>query len=221
MAQLARSNWKSSLPSTCWGLFVCYLVCSAQSAALEDKTWKSNRLPNIPRHAASIQAATSSSATSAFDFYGCYLAAQGYTVIKGGLPVSEYRQYNTHNMTNDFCWTTCQDNGFSAAGFLFGYLCYCGNTIHTVSGLSSEPDACNTPCTGNGTEICGGYKNVSGTDNYYQAIWTLASAPPPVVIHVIKPQTSVTSSSSSSTSASSASSMVSTPSPLPDIGLLG
>lgn len=56
------------------------------------------------------------------------------------------------NMTTDLCVSTCRAKGFSHAGTQYASYCFCGNTF----GKFGKSDGCNTKCTGNRDETCGG-----------------------------------------------------------------
>lgn len=56
------------------------------------------------------------------------------------------------NMTTDLCVSTCRTKGFSHAGTQYGSYCFCGNKF----GKLGTTDNCNTKCTGNRDETCGG-----------------------------------------------------------------
>lgn len=57
-------------------------------------------------------------------------------------------------MTVDQCNYGCAELGYSLSGLIFGNRCRCGNTW---TGGQIYPDSnCNSPCTGNSSETCGG-----------------------------------------------------------------
>jgi uncharacterized caspase-like protein len=56
------------------------------------------------------------------------------------------------NMTTELCVSTCRAKGFSHAGTQYASYCFCGNTF----GKFGKSDGCNTKCTGNRDETCGG-----------------------------------------------------------------
>lgn len=56
------------------------------------------------------------------------------------------------NMTTELCVSTCRAKGFSHAGTQYASYCFCGNKF----GKFGVADNCNTKCTGNRDETCGG-----------------------------------------------------------------
>jgi len=56
------------------------------------------------------------------------------------------------NMTTQLCVSTCRDKGFSHAGTQYAGHCFCGNKY----GATGPAENCDTKCTGNRDEICGG-----------------------------------------------------------------
>jgi len=63
-------------------------------------------------------------------------------------------------MTVEACVNYCNDNSESFAGLKNGQACYCGN-IPTESASITSDSACNSPCVGNSSEICGGSDSLS------------------------------------------------------------
>ncbi|KAF7363206.1 WSC-domain-containing protein [Mycena venus] len=64
-------------------------------------------------------------------------------------------------MTVESCLDSCQAGGYALGGVEFGDECYCGNALLYGYGTST---ACNKPCSGNTSELCGGSKAL----NVYQ-----------------------------------------------------
>jgi hypothetical protein len=79
-------------------------------------------------------------------FLGCYndpnnpFDLDGYLVRSG-------------QNTPQRCIQTCFDQGFAYAGVQYSQSCLCGNTY----GKFGTADRCNMPCTGDASQICGGY----------------------------------------------------------------
>lgn len=57
-------------------------------------------------------------------------------------------------MTNQGCISACREKGFSIAATQFSSYCYCGNSYGRYGKAPSNE--CNSPCSGNAKEKCGG-----------------------------------------------------------------
>jgi len=55
--------------------------------------------------------------------------------------------------TPQACIQTCYDRGFAFAGVQYGQSCLCGDSF----GNFGTADRCNMPCTGDASQVCGGY----------------------------------------------------------------
>ena len=62
------------------------------------------------------------------------------------------------NMTVELCISSCKGNGYRYAGLEYYGSCFCGDAIQ---GTLDDPSVCNTPCTGNTSETCGGANALS------------------------------------------------------------
>lgn len=59
-------------------------------------------------------------------------------------------------MTNQMCADYCAEHDYAYAGTEYYYECYCGNVL-AEGGIEAKDAAdCNTPCTGDSEEACGG-----------------------------------------------------------------
>lgn len=95
--------------------------------------------------AASPSAPTSSAATTAAaNYIGCF-KDQGKRDLDG-------HTFYDGKMTSQLCVSTCRDKGFSYAATQYAGHCFCGNKY----GASGPATNCDTKCTGNRDEICGG-----------------------------------------------------------------
>lgn len=65
------------------------------------------------------------------------------------------------NPTNEKCQAACLAKGYNLAGTEYFGECYCDVTLRFGSTLASDQTSCNTPCSGNTTEICGGGNRLS------------------------------------------------------------
>lgn len=82
---------------------------------------------------------------------GCYtdLTSTGRT-----LPWQQ-SQLNASSMTIESCLFACKDGEYAFAGVEFGTQCFCGVVLGNSTSQVNSTE-CNTPCTGNASETCGG-----------------------------------------------------------------
>jgi len=73
-------------------------------------------------------------------------------------------------MSGAMCSSECRNRGFLYAGTQYSNYCFCGNQ-YGRSGLAPVPPGCDTPCSGNAGEMCGG----AWANSVY---WTGVTAPP-------------------------------------------
>lgn len=73
----------------------------------------------------------------------------------GDRDLNGYSLFQYGSMTNEFCIATCGGGGFRYAGTQYGSYCFCGNKYGTY-GATATLNQCNSPCSGNPHEICGG-----------------------------------------------------------------
>ncbi|KAI0315679.1 copper radical oxidase [Amylostereum chailletii] len=68
---------------------------------------------------------------------------------------------DNQNLTVEDCINSCSGQNFTLAGLEFGVQCFCGNVL--VDGAVEAPagTGCNTACSGNTTEACGGPNLIS------------------------------------------------------------
>jgi hypothetical protein len=62
----------------------------------------------------------------------------------------------TNSNTNELCIETCAALNYTIAGTEYSVECYCDNYIENGGVLATDPTTCNTPCSGNSAEMCGG-----------------------------------------------------------------
>lgn len=86
----------------------------------------------------------STAATAAAGYLGCF-KDQGKRDLDG-------HTFYDGKMTAQLCVSTCRDKGFSYAATQYAGHCFCGNKY----GASGPATNCDTKCTGNRDEICGG-----------------------------------------------------------------
>ncbi len=87
-------------------------------------------------------------------YIGCFL--------DNNLPPSRPRdlsgfEWNDPRMTIEGCVASCAQRGFQYAGTQYGSYCFCGNSYGKYGALTSgEGRKCDTPCSGNSGQMCGG-----------------------------------------------------------------
>ena len=83
-------------------------------------------------------------------FVGCFKDPNNPFDLDGHLERSS-------NNTPQRCVEICRDKGFAYAGVQYGQSCLCGNSY----GKFGPADNCNMKCTGDSSQICGGYNSNS------------------------------------------------------------
>ena len=84
---------------------------------------------------------------------GCYEAAKA-----GGLVLTGSHYTDVESMSIQSCTSYCEARGLGFAGIEGGQECYCGaNNL----GVKVADSACDLPCKGNVTEVCGGLNALS------------------------------------------------------------
>ncbi|XP_078691955.1 uncharacterized protein LOC144922184 [Branchiostoma floridae x Branchiostoma belcheri] len=88
-------------------------------------------------------------------YHGCF---RDYPVRK--FPHSPL--WNHPAMTGELCWKHCQDLGYPYSATEYYRQCFCGTTQNFNNLGPQLPDSqCNTPCSGNPNEMCGGVWRMS------------------------------------------------------------
>ena len=82
-------------------------------------------------------------------------------------------------MTNEDCRQFCSSNNYGLAGTEAGTICYCGNALQSYSALGQQ--GCNSACSGNSSEICGGSNGASK----YISVWNATSNVPATTVHQV------------------------------------
>ena len=88
---------------------------------------------------------TTSTPVPAGTYLGCY--------NDNSNRVLGWEAYDNPSNSVETCTATCAANGYSYAGAQAGSQCFCGNGPYNSAG---QGNACNSTCTGNQSEICGG-----------------------------------------------------------------
>ncbi|PIL32445.1 hypothetical protein GSI_05147 [Ganoderma sinense ZZ0214-1] len=127
-------------------------------------------LPRIS-HASTLRVRQSPSTPAipgtAFKFLGCF-TDQGARSL-GGATFT-----NTTGMTVESCIAFCSAQSFNFAGLEFAQECWCGNEIAN-GGTNATLSDCNSPCTGDASEIC-------GAGNRLSVYWNGVQPPPPPTV---------------------------------------
>ena len=104
-------------------------------------------------------------------YKGCYTDNIGARVLPTLLP---WQQPNNSNLTIQSCIRVCDQLGYSITGLEHFNQCFCGNAIYNGGTLAPSKSDCDLPCTGNATEVCGGYNRLSIYS--YEAVASFKSA---------------------------------------------
>lgn len=96
---------------------------------------------------------------SGWAYEGCY-----DDLFPSGSILSVKQPYNS-DLTVQACVWSCFGLGYSIAGLEDRRQCFCGNAILNGGTRADSDSECNTPCAGNGTEICGGSNRLSKYSN--------------------------------------------------------
>ena len=84
-------------------------------------------------------------------YIGCF-KDQGDPSGTRGRDLSGY-MFSSPNMTVELCISECRRRGFAFAATQYGSQCFCGNSY----GKYGPANNCNMSCSGNRSEICGGF----------------------------------------------------------------
>ncbi|KAJ7741005.1 WSC domain-containing protein, partial [Mycena metata] len=82
-----------------------------------------------------------------WQYEGCFADSTSSRVLP-------HQQTIAGGVTVESCTSACKANGFAVAGVEFGQECWCSSSLPTSSLLSDND--CQTACTANTTEFCGG-----------------------------------------------------------------
>ena len=104
---------------------------------------------------------------SGWDYKGCYVDNANGRILNTQKPDSQ-------TLTIESCVAACVASGYKVAGMEYSTQCFCGNSITNGGVLANAETDCNTACSGNNKEQCGGGNRMS-----IYARGTLATSPPP------------------------------------------
>ena len=92
-------------------------------------------------------------------YQGCYVdGANGRDL--------NYQYPDSTNLTIEACITECSAIGYSVAGLEYASQCFCDTNLRNGATLATSDTDCNTPCSGNNAEECGGGNRLSVYANH-------------------------------------------------------
>ncbi|KAJ3494780.1 hypothetical protein NLG97_g3855 [Lecanicillium saksenae] len=89
-----------------------------------------------------------------WDHFGCWVDGVAGRILDKQLPDSE-------ELTLELCALSCDAAGFTVAGAEYHSQCFCGNHIVNGGAKAKSKAECDTPCSGNSTQSCGGGNRMS------------------------------------------------------------
>ncbi|XP_065220734.1 uncharacterized protein LOC135845823 [Planococcus citri] len=90
-------------------------------------------------------------------YLGCYKDQANYRTLE------EDKEILEQNLTPKFCNEICKYRGYAFSGMEAGNECYCSHKFPSIYAKTKESE-CNTPCSGNSSEFCGGKLKLSVYD---------------------------------------------------------
>ena len=103
---------------------------------------------------------TSTSSIHDYKYRGCW----NDSGLKNGRALGYGQNIPGDLMTTEKCLRACLKNGYRFGGTEYYNQCFCGVVLDEESALVPESE-CNTPCTGNPTQMCGGAGRLSVYEN--------------------------------------------------------
>ncbi|KAJ7632907.1 glycoside hydrolase superfamily [Roridomyces roridus] len=101
--------------------------------------------------------------------------------------------FESSSLTQESCVTTCNILGYTFGGPQYSNQCYCGNSLANGLGVSASSSECNSPCSGNSSQICGG--------SYRFSLFQKNSTPPAATVPTTTTTTATTPTFSPAASA--------------------
>lgn len=127
----------------------CNMTCSGDptetcgSTEFLDMYWSGAPPPPQPTMALN-------SSSGPWGLLGCYNDSNSARVLSDPVAVAG----GQYNVSTESCTEACYANNFNLAGMEFGSQCYC--SIDISDGQLKPSRDCMLPCSGNGSQICGG-----------------------------------------------------------------
>ncbi|OTA08226.1 hypothetical protein A9Z42_0091690 [Trichoderma parareesei] len=97
-----------------------------------------------------------------FRFFGCAASTAGFPLFK--------QVAFTDFMNLDFCAASCPGRYFGTSD----KDCYCGDELDTETADKVDSDRCDTPCPGDGSQICGGHSTSDWDKQSSSSVVTLS-----------------------------------------------
>ena len=88
---------------------------------------------------------------------GCYTTSSSVQTLSVFAPSAA----EDNKLTNESCKLVCSARGYNYAGVTGGNQCFCDSSIRGGSLDTAGASACNVPCTGHSTQICGATNRLS------------------------------------------------------------
>ncbi|KAI5923224.1 hypothetical protein F4810DRAFT_211741 [Camillea tinctor] len=109
-----------------------------------------------PTVEASTTTTTTQAAPSATGFPDGWTAQGCWQDGPNGRIMPTYQAPDNQELTLQSCAQLCASNGYTISGTEYYTQCFCGNAIYNGGVASKDTSSCNTPCSGDSTQMCGG-----------------------------------------------------------------
>lgn len=86
--------------------------------------------------------------------YGCWVDGANGRILGYQLP-------DSNQLTIQSCAAACAKLGYTISGTEYSSQCFCGNQIVNGGKTADQQSSCNTPCSGNSAQMCGGGGRIS------------------------------------------------------------
>ncbi|MCJ1410361.1 hypothetical protein MMC19_004446 [Ptychographa xylographoides] len=151
------------------GLAGCNMVCNGNSSeycggpnrldmyqfgGTGTGTGSSTSTTTAPPSGTTTAAGSATGLPTGWTYAGCYVDGANGRIMANQQPDSQTN-------TVESCVATCAAAGYTISGTEFSSQCFCGNNIQNGGVLASADSQCNTACSGNSAEMCGGGNRVS------------------------------------------------------------
>lgn len=70
--------------------------------------------------------------------------------------ILDYQFPDNNKLTQQSCAKACADLGYTISGTEYASQCFCGKQIVNGGKKADQQSSCNTPCSGNASQMCGG-----------------------------------------------------------------
>ncbi|KAI1640310.1 hypothetical protein F4809DRAFT_591116 [Biscogniauxia mediterranea] len=103
-----------------------------------------------------VTSTTTQAAPSATGFPEGWTAQGCWQDGPNGRIMPTYQAPDNQELTLQSCAQLCASNGYTISGTEYYTQCFCGNAIYNGGVASEDTSSCNTPCSGDSTQMCGG-----------------------------------------------------------------